>query len=64
MTNDGGRHRLPVFFHRTEAGQEPVREWLQELEAQDRKALGTDLLRVQEQWPVGMPVCRSLGKGL
>lgn len=26
--------------------------------------IGTDLLRVQEQWPIGMPVCRSLGKGL
>jgi len=21
-------------------------------------------MRVQEQWPVGMPVCRALGKGL
>ena len=28
------------------------------------KAIGTDLLRVQEQWPIGMPVCKSLGKGL
>jgi phage-related protein len=37
---------------------------LQELDPQDRKAIGTDLLRVQEQWPIGMPVCRSLGKGL
>jgi phage-related protein len=62
MMND--RRRLPVFFYRTEAGHEPVREWLQELDPQDRKAIGTDLLRVQEQWPIGMPVCRSLGKGL
>jgi phage-related protein len=53
-----------VFFYRTEADHEPVREWLQELDPQDRKAIGTDLLRVQEQWPIGMPVCRSLGKGL
>ena len=58
------RRRLPVFFYRTEAGREPVREWLQELDPQDRKAIGTNLLRVQEQWPIGMPVCRSLGKGL
>jgi phage-related protein len=62
MMND--RRCLPVFFYRTEAGYEPVREWLQELNPQDRKAIGTDLLRAQEQWPVGMPVCRSLGKGL
>lgn len=58
------RRRLPVFFYRTKAGHEPDREWLQELDPQDRKAIGTDLLRVQEQWPIGMPVCRSLGKGL
>jgi len=58
------RRRLPVFFYRTEAGHEPVREWLKELDPQDRKAIGTDLLRVQEQWPIGMPVCKSLGKGL
>ncbi len=64
MTNEGDWRRLPVFFYRSEAGHEPVREWLQDLDPQDRKAIGTDLLRVQEQWPIGMPVCRSLGKGL
>jgi phage-related protein len=64
MTDQRGRRRLPVFFYRSEAGHEPVREWLQELDPQDRKAIGTDLLRVQEQWPIGMPVCRSLAKGL
>jgi len=64
MANEGSRRRLPVFFYCTGAGHEPVREWLQDLDPQDRKAIGTDLLRVQEQWPIGMPVCRSLGKGL
>jgi phage-related protein len=58
------RCRLPVFFYCTEARREPVRDWLQELDSQDRKAIGTDLLRVQEQWPIGVPVCRSLGKGV
>jgi phage-related protein len=64
MTNNGDRRRLPVFFYCAEGGQEPVRDWLQELDPLDRKAIGTDLLRVQEQWPIGMPVCRNLGKGL
>jgi hypothetical protein len=64
MAYEEERRRLPVFFYRTEAGHEPVREWLQELDPQDRKAIGIDLLRVQEQWPIGMPVCRSLRKGL
>jgi hypothetical protein len=64
VPNEPDRRRLPVFFYRTEAGHEPVREWLKGLEAEDRKAIGIDLLRVQEQWPIGMPVCKSLGKGL
>jgi hypothetical protein len=48
MANEGDRQRLPVFFYRTEAGHEPVREWLKELDPEERKAVGTDLLRVQE----------------
>src|SRR5262245_13763227 len=56
--------RLSVFFYRTAAGAEPVRAWLKGLEPADRKAIGIDLLRVQEAWPIGMPICRSLGKGL
>jgi len=34
------------------------------MHAADRKTLGLDLLRVQQNWPLGMPVCRSLGGGL
>jgi phage-related protein len=30
----------------------------------DRNAIGQDLMRVQYRWPVGMPLCRSLGDGL
>lgn len=26
--------------------------------------IGTDLHRIQTKWPLGMPMCRSLGKGL
>jgi phage-related protein len=55
---------IPVTFYRTVRGAEPVRDWLRTLSAADRKAIGTDLKRVQEQWPVGMPVCRPLGRGL
>ena len=30
----------------------------------DRRVIGTDLLRAQWRWPVGMPLCRAMGKGL
>ena len=56
--------KIPLFFYRTSAGAEPVREWLRELETKDRNAIGQDLMRVQYRWPVGMPLCRPLSKGL
>lgn len=57
--------RVPVVFFRTEAGREPVREWLKDLPfASDRKSIGEDIATVEFGWPVGMPVCRPLGDGL
>ena len=53
-----------MFFYSTDAGSEPVRAWLKEPRSGGSKAIGTDLLRVQEQWPIGMPVCKSVGRGL
>jgi phage-related protein len=55
---------IPVAFYRSRTGNEPVRDWLRTLSPDDRKSIGTDLKRVQEQWPVGMPVCKPLGRGL
>ncbi len=55
---------LSVVFYQTAAGSAPVLDWLRKLESADRRQLGLDLLRVQENWPIGMPVCRSLGNGL
>ena len=56
--------KIPVVFYRTDAGSEPVRDWLKALDRADRLAVGMDLQRVQYRWPVGMPLCRSLGNGL
>lgn len=56
--------RVPAFFFRTEAGGEPVREWLKGLSALERKLIGTDIKTVEFGWPVGMPVVRSMGRGL
>ncbi len=39
-------------------------DWLRSLPAHDRRAIGTDLATVQVGWPLGMPLCRSLGTGL
>jgi hypothetical protein len=56
--------RLPAFFYALPSGREPVREWLKELSAADRKIVGEDIKDVEFAWPIGMPLCRSLGKGL
>lgn len=56
--------KIPLVFYATEAGNEPVREWLKSLPDEDCDAIGQDLMRVQWRWPVGMPLCRSLGGGL
>jgi phage-related protein len=56
--------RLPAFFYALPSGREPVREWLKELSAEDRKIVGEDIKDVEFAWPIGMPLCRSLGQGL
>src|ERR1700678_4417115 len=55
---------LKVIFFKTEAGNEPVREWLKELSKEDCKVIGTDILTVQYAWPVGKPLVDNLGDGL
>jgi phage-related protein len=57
--------RVPAIFFRTEGGGEPLREWLKSLPSpEDRKLIGEDIKTVEFGWPVGMPVCRSLGGGI
>ncbi len=57
--------RAPAIFFRTEAGREPVREWLKSLPyPEDRKRIGVDVATIEFGWPIGMPVCRPLGGGI
>jgi phage-related protein len=62
--NPARQTEIPVVFYRTSGGAEPVLVWLRSLPADDRRAIGTDLATVQIGWPLGMPLCRSLGAGL
>src|ERR1700724_423374 len=55
---------LAVVFYRSATGSDPVREWLRSLPAEDRRVIGGDLATLQVGWPIGMPLCRSLGGGL
>jgi phage-related protein len=56
----GSEKILQVRFYATEPGHEPVREWLKDLPAADKRIIGIDLMKVEMGWPIGMPTCRSL----
>jgi phage-related protein len=56
--------RLPAVFYALPSGREPVREWIKGLDPADRKIIGEDIKDVEFAWPIGMPLCRSLGDDL
>jgi phage-related protein len=56
--------RLPAVFYELPSGRPPVREWLKGLDRSDRKIIGEDIKDVEFAWPIGMPLCRALGRGL
>jgi len=56
--------RVPLVFFRTGTGSEPVREWLLTLPRADRRIVGIGLKELEFGWPIGMPLCRALGRGL
>jgi phage-related protein len=53
-----------VVFYRTEANNEPVRDWLKTLPREDRKVIGEDIKTVQFGWPLGMPLVRKVEPNL
>ncbi|MDQ2988414.1 MAG: type II toxin-antitoxin system RelE/ParE family toxin [Pseudomonadota bacterium] len=55
---------LKVHFYQSDAGTEPVREWLKSLSTADRKAIGEDIKTVQFGWPLGMPLVRKMDANL
>lgn len=48
----------------TDAGNDPVRDWFKALNKVDKVAMGKAVQRVKIGWPVGRPLCGSLGDGL
>jgi len=64
MASERAPRKVELIFFRNGVGGEPVRDWLRQMGEADRHAIGSDLLRAQWRWPVGMPLCRPMGKGL
>jgi phage-related protein len=64
-TTASSQLRLSCIFFKTKVGNEPVREWLKnDIPAEARKTLGTDIKTVQATWPIDKPLVDSLGQGL
>jgi len=55
---------VQIIFFKTNAGNEPVRDWITLFNKEDRKIIGADLRTVELGWPIGMPVCSPMGDGL
>ncbi len=53
-----------AIFYMTPAGNTPVLEWIRGLEVKERAVIGADLRTVQIGFPLGMPLCGSLGDGI
>ena len=56
--------KITVLFYKTSQGNEPVREWLKELDDTDRKIVGSDIKTVEFLWPVGFPQIRKMDTDL
>ncbi|OZA10950.1 MAG: hypothetical protein B7Y05_15895 [Polynucleobacter sp. 24-46-87] len=56
--------KLTVKFFASEAGSEPVKDWLKSLPKDDRVTIGTDIKTVQIGWPLGMPLVDHIGNGI
>ena len=55
---------LTVYFYKSPASNEPVREWLKQRSSEEKKAIGEDIKAVEYTWPVGYPQVVKLDKDL
>jgi phage-related protein len=56
--------KLQARFFETASGRKPVRDWLLDLDEEDRKTIGKDIQKVEFGWPIGRPNCAPMGNGL
>ena len=56
--------KVTARFYLTAGGGNPVRDWIVALDESDRRTIGKDIQKVEFGWPIGMPYCRPLGRGI
>ena len=55
---------LQVRFYETQMKNQPCRDFLLELNKEDRQEVGADIFSVQKGFPLGLPLCRKITKDL
>ncbi|MCL2295342.1 MAG: type II toxin-antitoxin system RelE/ParE family toxin [Spirochaetes bacterium] len=55
---------LTVYFFKTSAGNEPVRDWLKHRTQEEKKIIGEEIKAVEYLWPIGYPRVTKLDKDL
>ena len=56
--------KIAARFYVSANHKMPVREWILGCDPGDRRVIGKDIKKVEFGWPIGMPYCRPLGRGL
>ena len=64
MPKDSYVKAITVYFYKSPAGNEPVRDWLKLRTSEEKKAIGEDIKAVEYSWPVGYPQIVKLDKDL
>ncbi len=54
------KKEISVRFFKSELGNEPVKDWLLELDKEDRKVIDMDIQTVEFSYPIGMPLVRKI----
>ena len=55
---------LQVVFYETQMKNQPCRDFLLELDKDDRQEVGVDIFAVQKGFPLGLPLCKKIMKDL
>ena len=64
MPQNSNAKVLTVYFYKSPAGNEPVRDWLKQRTQEEKKAIGEDIKAVEYSWPIGYPQVVKLDKDL
>ncbi len=54
------KETISVRFFKSEIGNEPVKDWLLQLDKEDRKIIGMDIQTVEYSYPIGMPLVKKI----